>query len=220
MDSFFEQYNPYPEEVVPSVEESSPSTEIKPPSPIQGIRILSTSSIGASEPVRPSLQNRNPLMTPGSILSWDNMSKWKSFTEENLNYLKKEYWIFFILVVNFVVSVFSIQFRSFDLTAIVDTLAMLIGIVALSSRNRLYLFFVDFAIALNLVFRSLFLIYFRVTRMVLLSMLCEILLVTLLTQWLVRFRRYPKEELTFYQAMTFSIQRRIPDIVFLLQHPQ
>lgn len=30
------------------------------------------------------------------------MSKWKSFTEENLNYLKKEYWIFFILVVNFV----------------------------------------------------------------------------------------------------------------------
>ena len=51
----------------------------------------------------------------------------------------------------------------------------------------------DFAIALNLVFRSLFLIYFRVTRMVLLSMLCEILLVTLLTQWLVRFRRYPKE---------------------------
>ena len=41
------------------------------------------------------------------------------------------------------VSVFSIQFRSFDLTAIVDTLAMLIGIVALSSRNRLYLFFVS-----------------------------------------------------------------------------
>ena len=51
----------------------------------------------------------------------------------------------------------------------------------------------DFAISLNLVFHSLFHIYFRVTRMVLLSMLCEILLVTLLTQWLVRFRRYPKE---------------------------
>ena len=72
MDSFFEwiptsllilrQYNPYPEEVVPSVEESSASTETKPPPPIQGIRILSTSSIGASEPVRPSLQNRNPLL--------------------------------------------------------------------------------------------------------------------------------------------------------------
>ena len=47
------------------------------------------------------------------------------------------------------VSVFSIQFRSFDLTAIVDTLAMLIGIVALSSRNRLYLFLVSSGVGVD-----------------------------------------------------------------------
>lgn len=72
VDSFFEwilncllicrQYNPYFEEVVPSVEESSASTETKPTPTIQDIRVVSISSLGASEQVRPSLQNRNPLL--------------------------------------------------------------------------------------------------------------------------------------------------------------
>ena len=39
----------------------------------------------------------------------------------------------------------------------------------------------------------MFLIHCHVAHMVLLSVLCEILLLTLLTQWLARFRRYPKE---------------------------
>lgn len=74
----FRQYNPCPEEVVPSAEERSVSSENRTPPPIQSLRILSASSIGINEPVPPSLQNRNPLyslfwnrficrMTPGSV---------------------------------------------------------------------------------------------------------------------------------------------------------
>ena len=133
----------------------------------------------------------------------------------------------------------NIRLRSFSLSTSVDILAVLFGVVSLSARNRLYMFVVGggvvsqfqiaIVIALNLFVQFIFTVFRRFSLTVLLSMICELCLIVLIVQWLFRFRRYSKEgvhfemgwdvELLFYQAMTYSIQRSLNDIVFLVQHP-
>ncbi|KAK8823748.1 hypothetical protein WA538_001041, partial [Blastocystis sp. DL] len=166
-----------------------------------------------------SYSRRNPLMRPGSILSWDNLNQWRHFAEENLSYLKKEYWISLFLILLFITSMLSIRLRSFSVPTSIDILAFLFGVVSLSARNRLYMFVIVVVISLNLFVQLIVTVFRHFSVTVLLSMICELCLVVLIAQWLFRFRRYSKEELLFYQAMTYSIQRSLNDIVFLVQHP-
>lgn len=105
---------------------------------------------------------------------------------------------------------------------------MIIGVVSLSSRNKLYLSIVVIVIALSTVLAVTMFFHHKFDFVEVVSFLCDGALLYFLVQWLYHFRHLSQEgrnafyvlciDLMFFQAMTYSISRRVDDIVYFREH--
>lgn len=105
---------------------------------------------------------------------------------------------------------------------------MIIGVVSLSSRNKLYLSIVIVMIALSTVLAVVVFLHRKFDVVALITFFCDGALLYFLVQWLLHFRRLSQEgtclrdglwvDLMFFQAMTYSISRRVDDIVYFREH--
>ena len=125
VERFFEVYNPFtaqslndalreyqlsagyvtdiPCESVPLPCSATSKEEQVPPSPIAELQLSQSFMSSAAEvSVSETVPKRNPLMTPGSILSWENMKKWELFVQDNIQYLKLESYIYGMFIIVFV----------------------------------------------------------------------------------------------------------------------
>ncbi|KAK8813466.1 hypothetical protein AV274_5367 [Blastocystis sp. ATCC 50177/Nand II] len=183
-----------------------------------GISIPEVSSANGQSPPPIIISRRNPLMNPGSILSWDNLKKWEMITREYLPYLQREYIIWGLFVITFILNIISANLQRFHPSILFNCLAMIIGVVSLSSRNKLYLSIVIVMIALSTVLAVIVFLHRKFDVVALITFFCDGALLYFLVQWLLHFRRLSQEDLMFFQAMTYSISRRVDDIVYFREH--
>lgn len=155
-----------------------------------------------------------------------------------MTYLKIENYISCFFIINFVwfsishnsiVTILASNFHYFSLFNIVDCAVMIVGILCITSWNVCYMIVVDVCIAIVL-FSNIMLFVFTPRGHVFtyIRVACEICLIAFLTCWIRCFSKFShggtaregftSVDLLFYQAMTYSINRRKNDIVFLIQH--
>ena len=92
-----------------------------------------------------------------------------------------------------IISVISANVQRFHPSIVFDCVAMIVGVVSLSSRNKFYLIVVDVFVAISTVLTFTLLIRRRINVVVVLAFVCVISLLYFLTQWIRHFRKLSQE---------------------------
>ena len=91
-----------------------------------------------------------------------------------------------------IISVISANVQRFHPSIVFDCVAMIVGVVSLSSRNKFYLIVVDVFVAISTVL-TFTLIRRRINVVVVMAFVCDISLLYFLTQWIRHFRKLSQE---------------------------